>query len=364
MIDHDTPARLPESPSPDLSATILDVGHGNSAVVRDGDLSAVIDAAPGDIVLRELERIKAKRIEHLVISHSDQDHAGGGPRVLLDDARTIGIVWFNADAMKNTKIWRRLLMAVQTRVRRGGCDGHQMLHTEIPQTLRCGRARLEVCHPSILMAGTGPTADSEEFGKLDTNTLSIVIRVHLDEKAAVLLAADMDAKALAHIQDNGRDLRAPVLVFPHHGGLPGSGDPESFARTLTELVAPQLVIFSIRSGLRPANPHRGIVTGVRRGAPNAHIACTQLSVHCHDRDQLVSEGHLAVSPADGRKSGRACAGSIVIASTPQGLVIDPSVVKHRAFVDVGVSTPLCRAILPLQRREQTVRGVQAAEAEV
>ncbi|MFQ6225919.1 ComEC/Rec2 family competence protein [Nocardia sp. NPDC002869] len=358
MNDHNAATGSPESGLPILSATILDVGHGNSAVVRDGDLSAVIDAAPGDIVLRELERVQAKRIEHLVISHSDQDHAGGGPKVLLDDARTIGTVWFNADARKNTRIWRRLLHAVHTRVSRGGCDGHQMLHTEIPQTLRCGRARLEVCHPSILMAGTGPTKESEDFGRLDTNTVSIVIRVHLDERPAVLLAADMDAKALDHIRSHGRDLAAPVLVFPHHGGLPGSADPETFANTLTELVAPELVIFSIRSGPRPANPNHGIVMGVRRAAPKAHIACTQLSVHCHDKDHLVSEGHLAVLPADGRRSGRACVGSVMITSTPQGLVLDPPLARHREFVDAGVSTPLCRATLPLPRRRSINLEVQ------
>ncbi|MGO4456835.1 ComEC/Rec2 family competence protein [Streptomyces sp. M-16] len=348
-----TSTELPPSAQPerDLAVTILDVGHGNSAVVRDGSTCAVIDAAPGDIVQRELDRVECRHIEHLIISHSDQDHAGGGPQILLDPLRTVGTAWFNPDARKNSRIWERLIRAVHTRHRRGGFGGHQMLHTETPQTLLCGRARLEVCHPSFLMAGTGPTDTSPTFGKLDTNTVSIVVRVHLEDEPAVLLAADMDAVALKHIRENGHQLSAPVLVFPHHGGLPGKADPQSFAKELTELVAPRLIIFSIRGGLRPANPHREIMAGVRLAAPDAHIACTQLSVHCHEEKQLVTDRHLAVLPAAGRKSGRACAGSVTVARIEAGLHFDPPLESHRSFVDGGsVANPLCRLPIPGPRK--------------
>ncbi|GAA5000356.1 ComEC/Rec2 family competence protein [Streptomyces hyderabadensis] len=359
MTDPMTPAEPPlgQQLEADLAVTVLDVGHGNSAVVRDGSTCAVIDAAPGDIVQRELDRVRCNHIEHLIISHSDKDHAGGGPQILLDPLRTVGIAWFNPDAKKNSQIWERLIRAVYTRYRRGGFGGHQMLHTETPQTLYCGRARLEVCHPSFLMAGTGPTEASPAFGKLDTNTVSIVVRVHLDEEPAVLLAADMDAVALKHIQQNGQQLSAPVLVFPHHGGLPGKADPRSFAKELTELVTPRLVIFSIRGGLRPANPHQEIMAGVRLAAPDAHIACTQLSVHCHEEKQLVSDRHLAVLPAAGRKSGRSCAGSVTVTRVETGLRFDPPLEAHRSFVDGGaVANPLCRLPVPGPRKApDTVR---------
>ncbi|MEU3665169.1 ComEC/Rec2 family competence protein [Streptomyces virginiae] len=363
MTDLNTSTELPLSrqPEADLAVTVLDVGHGNSAVVRDGSTCAVIDAAPGDIVQRELDRVGCKHIEHLIISHSDQDHAGGGPQILLDPLRTVGTAWFNTDAMKNTRIWERLIRAVHTRYRSGGFGGHQMLHTETSQTLHCGRARLEVCHPSFLMAATGPTETSPTFGKLATNTVSIVVRVHLEEEPAVLFAADMDAVALQHIQENGHQLSAPVLVFPHHGGLPGNADPQSFAKELTELVAPRLVIFSIRGGLRPANPNREIMEGVRLAAPDAHIACTQLSVHCHEESQLVTDRHLAVLPAAGRKSGRSCAGSVTVARVEAGLRFDPPLETHRSFVDGGsVTSPLCRLPIPGPRKASNSVGREKA----
>jgi beta-lactamase superfamily II metal-dependent hydrolase len=323
-----------ESP---LGITILDVGHGNSAVVHDGKNCAVIDAAPGTVVRDELDRTECDHIEHLIISHSDRDHSGGGPTLILDDARTVGIVWFNPDGLKQTDIWERLLRAVFTRHRRGGLDGHQMIHTETGQTIRCGRARLEVSHPSILMAGTGPTGR----GGLDTNTLSVVIRVHLEDQPVALLAADMDGKAFNHIQENKIELAAPVLVFPHHGGLPGTADPQTFARNLATLVKPELVIFSIKSVVRPANPNPLILSGVREAAPSAHIACTQLSVHCHKQDSRVSSLHLSARPAAGRAEGRCCAGTISITKTSDGLLYEPPLADHKRFVASSVSTPLC-----------------------
>ncbi|WP_406567698.1 ComEC/Rec2 family competence protein [Actinoallomurus soli] len=339
----------------DLEVTIFDVGHGNCALVRDGRNCAIVDAAPGDAVLDELERVNCEHIEHLIISHSDKDHAGGGPTLLLDDARTIGTVWFNADGEKGSEIWNRLLRAVWTRKRKGGLEGHQSIHTEISQTLTCGRAVLEVAHPSILLAGTGPTGRSSAYGRLTTNAVSVVIRVHLAERPAVLLAADMDRTALDHIRENGKVLNAPVLVFPHHGGLPGNADPYEFAVELSELIQPELVIFSIKSSRRPANPDPRIVAGVRQGAPDAHIACTQLSVHCHGNTSPGSGSHLAARVASGKPLGRCCAGTITVGWEPDKLVFDPPLAQHRLFVETRVGKPLCRAqpLLPEPRRPRT-----------
>lgn len=42
-----------------LDVTILDVGHGNSAIVRDGHVCSVVDAAPRSVVKDELNRWSA-----------------------------------------------------------------------------------------------------------------------------------------------------------------------------------------------------------------------------------------------------------------------------------------------------------------
>jgi hypothetical protein len=321
-----------------LQVIILDVGHGNSAIVRDGTKCAVVDTgtARQTTTVRELDRIGCTRIEHLIISHSDEDHVGGAPRLLLDESREIGILWFNSDGQKNTKAWEHFLRSAHMRRRRGGLGAVRDLHTAIDQHPSFGRVSLEIAHPSILFAGRGPTPPGKHipgFGRLETNSLSVVLRVLLDGEPAALLAADMDAVALAHIKDEGSIVTAPILVFPHHGGLPGKCDPQDFARQLAELVEPELVIFSIKSGINPSNPHPDILSGVRQGAPRAHIACTQLSVHCHAAHTTATDWHLAEGHASGRDDGRCCAGSVTISSVDGGLLFDPPLDRHRVFID-------------------------------
>ena len=349
----------PDSGTDSLGITILDVGHGNSAVVHDGTLCAVIDAGrSGTVPQAELERRKATRMVHLVLSHGDVDHIGGSPALLLDDAFTIGTVWINPDWRKDTAIWTRLQMAVMMRKRRGGLDGQQMITTETGQVLRCGRARLEVLHPDFTMVIGGSASQPSRHGPLTSNSTSVVIRVHLDGQPVALLAADVDAVGLAHIVDAKQELSAPVLVFPHHGGLPGSSRaPREFARTLTQLVSPDLVVFSIGGGLRPRNPHQEIVAGVREAAPEAHIACTQLSAHCHDKEQQVTGHHLAQRPAAGRDGGRCCAGTISGTADAGELSFDPPLKNHRDFVTASVDSAQCRVALPLPRQRSAARAV-------
>lgn len=355
-----TPATIQDGPP--LEVIVLDVGHGNSTIVRDGSDCAVIDAAPGSTTADELDAIGCRRIEHLVLSHADKDHIGSAAKLLLDDAREIGTIWFNADGQKNTQIWQRLLHAVDTRHRHSGLDGHQAIHTASSQQPSFGRVQLQVLHPPITFAGRGPSRNRTEFGVLSANTLSVVLRVLLDTVPAALLAGDMDAIALQHSQDNAIDLTAPVLVFPHHGGLPGtSASPEQareFARAITRRVRPDLVIFSIRGGRNPANPNPEILAGVREEAPEAHIACTQLSIHCHAEKERAAPRHLSERNAAGLAAGRCCAGTIVIRRTTSGLGYEPTLADHRRFTESLPLIPLCRrtAEIPAPRDGQRDRN--------
>ncbi|MFC8763710.1 hypothetical protein ACFUAG_23775 [Streptomyces sp. NPDC057193] len=126
--------------------------------------------------------------------------------------------------------------------------------------------------------------------------------------------------------------------------------PVEFARSLTSAVDPRMVIFSMGTSGRTANPRPEIIEGVRAAAPDAHIACTQLSVHCHESSSPPPpEGHLSKAMARGRSTSRCCAGSIVITRTENGFQYAPPLSRHGEFVlalepgAVAGSLPLCRA---------------------
>ena len=56
---------------------ILDVGHGNCAVLTDSKGIVVIDTGPGSALLEYLSEKNIKTIDVVLISHADQDHIGG-----------------------------------------------------------------------------------------------------------------------------------------------------------------------------------------------------------------------------------------------------------------------------------------------
>jgi len=56
---------------------ILDVGHGNSAVLHDRDAILVFDAGLGNILYEYILENNIQEIEALLISHSDADHLAG-----------------------------------------------------------------------------------------------------------------------------------------------------------------------------------------------------------------------------------------------------------------------------------------------
>ena len=55
--------------SPEL--IILDVGHGNCALIRDANNVIVVDCPPGGTLAETIENLAIKEILHILISHSD-----------------------------------------------------------------------------------------------------------------------------------------------------------------------------------------------------------------------------------------------------------------------------------------------------
>ena len=84
--------------------SILDVGHGNCAILFDSGGVSVFDAPLGDILLKALMQQGVDEISLAIVSHADADHLGGILSLLLTcDVREISI---NPDASKHTELWR------------------------------------------------------------------------------------------------------------------------------------------------------------------------------------------------------------------------------------------------------------------
>lgn len=316
---------------------VLDVGHGNCAVVHSGDQVAVIDAPLGSLLLDTLRDFGVTRVQAAFISHADSDHLGGIVALLTSADIQVDTIYVNPDSNKRSQLWEAFRAAVHVAERGGTCVVRTSLSTTEPGTVLIGKAQVRVVSPSASLALTGVGGRTANGHAVSANSLSAALCVETVAGAGVLLAGDMDALALDDALQSDADLSADILVYPHHGGSP-RGDAAAFTGKLIEAVKPHSVLFS-NGRTRHENPQRLIVDAVLdRGCA---VACTQLAHACSDLD-LGSE-HLEPMRAHGRQAGHSCAGSITLALSPGARRLKHPATAHRSFVATRVISPMCCA---------------------
>jgi len=214
----------------ELALTVFDVGQGLSVLVRTRHHALLYDAGPqvaegfdaGErVVVPGLRALGVHALDEIVVSHADSDHAGGLEAV-------------------------RAALPV-TRVR-------------APP----GAPLEDVAAPCI--AGTGWEWDGVRFRFLHPpaafpylrNESSCVLRIQ-SATGAVLLTGDIGRVIEQRLlKDAPQDLRATVVVAPHHGSA-SSSSPGFVAAT-----GARLVVFSAGHGNRFGHPRPGVVAWWRR----------------------------------------------------------------------------------------------------
>ena len=314
---------------------ILDVGHGNCAVMYDDAGCVVVDAGPGTALLEFLRERQIGIVEEMLISHADTDHLKGVQTLLDQSDITVRSVRLNSDAAQDSMQWDAMLYSLNDRRRRGTIDFEVQLIEGFQVPFSGGS--VEVLAPSAYLAGRGPGARDSDGRRITTNTVSAVVRVRTSDRS-VLFTGDIDETGLEHLLEAGHDLEADVLVFPHHGGnVSDTATPDRnrrFSERLLAVVDPSIVVFSY-ARTRYRNPRPEIVEAVNAD-PSRKVMCTQMSQRCMS-EPPNEDRHLANIYADGRRSGQCCAGSILLT----GADLLPSVASHTDFVRTRAPGALC-----------------------
>ena len=317
--------------------TVLDVGHGNSAILRSAGQVAVIDAPTRSLLLDTLRDMDIETVDAAFISHADKDHLAGIVGLLTSTTIRVNTLYLNVDANRRSRLWRDLLAAVAVAQAQGRCHVVTSLSSTTPSRVDIGDAHLHVVAPSASLTLTGVGGRTKDGQLITANTLSAVLRVEHEENGdGVLLAGDMDKIGLKDALASGADLRARVLVFPHHGGSPGA-DVDTFTREVLEAVRPSTVIFS-NGRNRHDNPQPAIVEATL--AQGCAMACTQMSKNCSA--EPVPGDHLEDIRAHGRKDDLCCAGSITLDLSGGARRRPDHDARFGSFVASAVSTPMCR----------------------
>ena len=190
--------------------TLLDVGLGLSAVVRTREGTLVYDTGPGfpsgfdtgsAVVAPFLASQGVRRIERLVISHADRDHAGG-------------------------------LAGLAERIPIDRIDSGEPARLEVPGVEPC-RAGEGWDWSGVTFRFVHP-ADAGFSG----NDASCVLRVETGGRS-VLLTGDIQARVERRLaRESGDALASDVLIAGHHGSAT-STHPD-----FLDAVAPGLVLFA------------------------------------------------------------------------------------------------------------------------
>lgn len=300
------------------SATILDVGHGNSTVLHSADGIIVVDVARATSVLDFLKELGVAEIEALIISHADADHVRGLVGLFAADTITVKSVYVNPDALKGSQTWEDFRYAAKDYSKRRPKALRCSINAGDPGTLEFRDMTLNVLSPdvAIALAGVGHV-DGEHT--VSANDHSVVIQVQAFERSVMLLLGDVTPWAWQKIRASGINLRSDVALLPHHGGAFGR---VAELEDLLATISPTYAIASNGRGMHD-NPRQIVVQNVR--SRGARMICTQLSSRCG-----TAEGGVT-----------ACAGTVAI-SFEGSATSFPGERKHQDFIDLIAGAPLCR----------------------
>lgn len=321
--------------------SILDVGHGNSAVLVDDNGIVVIDAGPGSALLEFLQQEGIHSVDVLLLSHADKDHIEGLVALIASEEFHLGRIRLNTDSGKSSKLWDDLLYALKTNHEAKELDFGVSLTTDDTGKFDQGSVHIEILAPNLYVAGKGPGASDRKGRQLTTNSVSAVIRLVQNGEPIALFTGDLDEVGLDNMMEDKKaeDCKTFIAVFPHHGGKPGPRNVVEFAKRFCEIAKPRTVVFSIGRG-KYDTPRPEIVAAVREALPDTRIVCTQLSNHCSTTLPTVAPEHLTDKFAQGREQKKCCGGTLVIRLAAREDVL-PLISSHQEFIKSVASNPLC-----------------------
>lgn len=317
---------------------LLDVGHGNGAVLHVDNQVCVIDAGPGTTLLEYVQANAIPSIDLVILSHADQDHIAGLLGLLTAGNVPIKRVLLNTNSEKDSKAWADLVHELDLHWRNKGLKFEVGL-TAQDSPITIGAATLEILSPSPGLATMGAGSRTHDGRRITSNTVSVVIRVIYGGQPVSLLTGDMDGIALDDMLSRNVVATTSLLVFPHHGG--GSGPRSAdFSTKLLSATNPNSVVFSVGRG-KFGNPKKEIVDAVRSANSGTRIICTQLNEECAAKLPKQKPTHLNSLVAHGREENRCCGGTVVL-KFGQGGGLFPREIPHLEFIKLRAPSAMCQ----------------------
>ena len=243
-----TPATTPVEPVDSISVHFIDVGQGDSILIKAGAAAMLIDTGnPGDSsqIIDYLNEQGVSSIKYLVGTHPHADHIGGMADII--DAFTIGTILMPR-ATNDTETFENVLDAVDRK-------GMEITAPKVGSEYYLANVKCIILAPN-----------SSSYNDLNDN--SLVIRLVFGE-TSFLFTGDAETSSEDEMLADGYDLESTLLKVGHHGS-----DSSSSARFLAA-VQPRYAVISVGSGNTYGHPALGTLQ--RLSATGAEIYRTDLS---------------------------------------------------------------------------------------
>ncbi|MFH1375484.1 MAG: MBL fold metallo-hydrolase [Patescibacteria group bacterium] len=229
-------------PSSKLTVTILDVGQGDSILIRTPlNQKILIDGGPGSSILTPLSQelgFLERRIELLIITHPDADHIAGFTEIF----RRYQVENVLLTGVQHSTAWYRDILT-------------QIANQNIPTLIASSEVDfdfgsgvvLDTVWPREPLAGKAPA---------DANAASVVSRLTFGQ-TAILLTGDFDEAGEGELLRTPQNLAAEVLKLGHHGAKTSS------SAEFLQATNPQIALVSAGEDNQFGHPSPEIIERVK-----------------------------------------------------------------------------------------------------
>jgi len=241
--------RVLAGPGDLLTVTFLDVGQGDAILIQaPGGEAMLVDAGPAfpphpekgwagwdagaSVVVPYLRRQGVHRLDGMVITHADQDHAGGAAAVL----RSLPVAMLLHSGVDHPE------QHYQEALRLAKEAGVPMVAPRAGHRFTLGNeVAVEVINP--------PAEERAAASGSADNNGCVALRLAYRE-VSFLLTCDLEEAAEARLMAQRAPLKADVLKVAHHGAQGSSSGP------FLEAVSPTWAVISVGAGNAYGHPHQ------------------------------------------------------------------------------------------------------------
>ena len=219
----------------DMEIHFIDVGQGDSTLIKCGNQSMLIDAADdskGTAIQNYLKKQGIEKLDYLILTHPDADHIGGAPVIITKlDIDTV----FMSDFEKDNETYRKLIQSLDDKRLKWSTP-------EVGSTYPLGTG-------TITIIGPNQTYD-------DPNNASVSLLVQ-NGNQSVIFTGDAEETAEEDILNNGINIDVDIYHVGHHGSKTSS--LEAFLDAIT----PTYAMVSCLEGNSYGHPHAQTLNNLR-----------------------------------------------------------------------------------------------------